>query len=214
MVLAMSWQPAFCENARRKRECRTQTAERYDATHFALHGLWPQPGSNVYCGVSAEQEQLDKSGKWRRLEIARLPQDLWDRLRRTMPGTQSSLHRHEWVKHGTCYSRDAETYYAHSLALMDAVNASSLRDLFASSIGTRLSNRQIRSAFDTAFGDGAGDRVRVACRRDGNRQLIVELTLGLKGRVTNAPDMAMLIQNAPKTDPGCPGGIIDRAGFQ
>lgn len=218
MVLAISWQPAFCENARRKRECRSQTATRYDATHFALHGLWPQSRSNIYCGVSAEQERLDKSGKWSRLDIARLPQDLWDRLRITMPGTQSGLHRHEWVKHGTCYSADAETYYEDSLALMDAINASSVQALFAGAIGTRLTNAQVRNGFDAAFGKGVGDRVRLSCRRDGNRQLIVEMTLGLKGvieaSVANPPDIAALALAALPTDPGCPGGTIDPAGFQ
>src|SRR3546814_10932851 len=50
-VLAVSWQPAFCETRPAKPECVTQDEDRFDASHFALHGLWPQPRGNVYCGV-------------------------------------------------------------------------------------------------------------------------------------------------------------------
>ena len=51
MVLAISWQAGFCETRPRLPECRSQTNKRYDANHFALHGLWPQPGNLAYCDV-------------------------------------------------------------------------------------------------------------------------------------------------------------------
>src|SRR3546814_1497468 len=41
-VLAVSWQPAFCETRPAKPECVTQDEDRFDASHFALHGLWPR----------------------------------------------------------------------------------------------------------------------------------------------------------------------------
>ena len=47
-VLALSWQPAFCEANPGKRECRWQTGSRYDASYLSLHGLWPQPASLQY----------------------------------------------------------------------------------------------------------------------------------------------------------------------
>ncbi len=52
-TLAVSWQPAFCEARTRTPECRSQTPGRFDASHFSLHGLWPEPYENVFCGVSA-----------------------------------------------------------------------------------------------------------------------------------------------------------------
>jgi len=42
-LLALTWQPSFCENKPNRKECRTQTTNRYDAKHWSLHGLWPQP---------------------------------------------------------------------------------------------------------------------------------------------------------------------------
>ena len=41
-VLAVNWQLAFCETRSRLPECRSQTEDRFDASHFTLHGLWPQ----------------------------------------------------------------------------------------------------------------------------------------------------------------------------
>ncbi len=214
LVLAMSWQPAFCEKFSRKRECRSQNAGRYDATHFALHGLWPQPRGREYCGVSDRDRETDKRRRWRDLPDVALSAGLRDRLDTVMPGVQSYLDRHEWIKHGTCYSSDMETYYRDSLGLMDAINASSVRDLFARSIGRRLDAFRIRQAFDDAFGRGVGRRVRVSCRDDGNRRLIGEITLGLEGVVGETPDIGKLALASRTLRGGCPGGIVDPVGLQ
>src|SRR5947209_557529 len=48
-VLSLSWEPSFCETHNRKPECAEEKADDFDATHFTLHGLWPQ--SSEYCNV-------------------------------------------------------------------------------------------------------------------------------------------------------------------
>ena len=63
-VLAVSWQPAFCETKPDKIECRTQTADRFDASNFTLHGLWPQPRRMAYCNVGKTDIANDKDGSW------------------------------------------------------------------------------------------------------------------------------------------------------
>ena len=55
-----------------------------------------------------------------------------------MPGTRSALHRHEWLKHGTCYGDTAEEYFADALQLMAELNASPVRALLAARIGGRV----------------------------------------------------------------------------
>ena len=102
-VLSVSWQPAFCETKRDKAECATQTPDRFDATHFTLHGLWPQPRRNAYCDVPPEMSLADKDGDWDRLPEPKLSDATRQRLAQVMPGTQSNLERHEWIKHGTCF---------------------------------------------------------------------------------------------------------------
>ncbi|NKB52371.1 MAG: hypothetical protein GKR97_09130 [Rhizobiaceae bacterium] len=214
MVLAISWQAGFCETRPRLPECRSQTTRRYDANHFSLHGLWPQPRNQSYCNVDASQKRLDTSRKWSRLTGLGLSEELQNELLKIMPGARSFLHRHEWIKHGTCYSADAETYFHDSLLLMNKINNSPLRDLFASSIGKQLTGRQIRKVVNASFGKGAGQRVRIACKRDGRRTIITELTIGLRGEITEQMPLSDLIQAAPQTRPGCPAGIVDAVGLQ
>ena len=89
-----------------------------------------------------------------------------------------------------------------------------MRDLFAANIGRELSVAEIRESFDEAFGRGAGERVRLACRDDGSRRLIVELTIGLRGDIPGGTPVAQLIAASAPTDEGCPGGIVDPVGLQ
>lgn len=61
-VLSVGWEPGFCETHETKSECETETSDSFDATHFTLHGLWPQPRRREYCQVSQELIEADKSG--------------------------------------------------------------------------------------------------------------------------------------------------------
>ena len=211
-VFAISWQPAFCEGHANRDECTTQTADRFDASHFALHGLWPQRVD--YCGVARDTQLADKDGKWSALPALQLTDATRQKLAQMMPGTQSLLDRHEWIKHGTCYGEKSDLYFTDALAMLEAVNASAVRELFAGSIGKELTQQQVRAAFDTAFGKGAGERVRLACDRDGDRTVITELTIGLTGEITGPGDFKRLTMAARPTDGGCNKGIVDAVGLQ
>jgi ribonuclease T2 len=213
-VLAASWQPAFCETKPDKVECRTQTPERFDASHFALHGLWPQPRTVSYCRVERPQIEDDKAGRWDQLPAVALEPATAEELNKVMPGTQSHLERHEWTKHGACYGTAADEYFTDALALMRALNGSAVQELFASHAGQFLSFADISKAFDQSFGAGAGRRVRMQCARDNGRLIISELTIGLTGNITPQSSLADLIAAAQPTKSECPGGIVDVAGQQ
>jgi ribonuclease T2 len=208
-VLAASWQPAFCQIHRSKTECQTQTEARFDSAHFTLHGLWPQPRANVYCGVSRELRTDAEAGRWSDLPPLELTDETRADLDVVMPGTQSDLQRHEWIKHGTCYSDTAEEYYVESLQLMNQLNASPVRVLFAARIGERVTADELRAAFDQAFGADAGDRVEMAC----SGGLITELRIHLDGAITETTRFAELIAAANPVRGGCTGGRVDPAGF-
>ncbi|QBR71853.1 ribonuclease T [Beijerinckiaceae bacterium] len=214
-VLSVSWQPAFCEGKSDKTECKTQSAGRFDATHFTLHGLWPQPGSNIFCHVSPDLVAADKNKEWDKLPAPKLEAATRKSLEEVMPGTASNLERHEWIKHGSCFQGEsADAYFSRALALMAQLNGSKARELFASHIGSEITNAAIKDAFDESFGAGSGDRVRVSCKRDGSRNLIVELTIGLVGEIDDEPSFAELVAASSPTDPGCPRGIVDPVGLQ
>ena len=211
--LAISWQSSFCERNAEKPECRTQTDDRPDARRFSLHGLWPQPRGREYCGVADAMVQVDKAGRWRQLPAPEVSAATRARLDGLMPGSQSALDRHEWLRHGSCYG-PAEAYFSHSLDMVDAINASPVGKLFASRLGREVTVEEILAAFDAGFGAGAGRRVRVSCDRDGGRMIIGELTVELSGEVAGTPDLGRLMRAAKTVRPGCASGIVDRVGRQ
>ena len=213
-VLAVNWQPAFCETSPGKPECRRQSEDSFEATNFTLHGLWPQPRSKEYCDVPPRQRMASEFGDWHDLPELELSPALRRDLDEAMPGTQSGLDRHEWTKHGTCYGTGAEEYYADALDLMLALNTSDVAELFAGNIGRKITLAQVRQAFDTAFGPGTGERVSMDCAPDGNRTIITELTIGFTGDITGPDDFGALIAAASPTDGGCRSGMVDPVGLR
>lgn len=216
-VLAISWQPGFCETKPSKPECQSQTEDRFDAMHFTLHGLWPQPRGNQYCHISPEEVAKDKNKKWADLLELTLSEETRNELNKVMPGTQSFLHRHEWTKHGTCYNGETpDKYFSDSIMLMRALNnpGAPFHTLFADNIGKELTAAEISNAFDETFGDGTSDKIKISCSRDGDRLLITEITINLQGDLDEI-SMSEALFSAPNTNNrGCTMGIVDPVGFQ
>jgi len=214
-VFAVAWEPSFCATRPEKAECKAETAQSFQGSHLVLHGLWPQPYGNFYCKVSEADKRNDKSGHWQDLPEVTLDAATRQALDRAMPGTQSDLDRHEWLKHGTCTGESPQVYFATEIALLGQVNASPVRALFADNAGKELTSDAIRSAFDKAFGEGTGERVRVSCLTDrkSGKRLISEVTLGLTGPV--GPDSKLgdlMLAASPTRNAGCNKGFVDRPG--
>ncbi|MDJ0676783.1 MAG: hypothetical protein QNJ36_15630 [Calothrix sp. MO_167.B42] len=206
-VLAVSWQPSFCETRPEKVECVNQTGDRFDATNFAIHGLWPQPRNNTYCNVPQNLKQLDKNRRWLELPELALSRELRQELAIKMPGYQSGLHRHEWYKHGTCYSETPEEYYQETIALLDQLNESGVRTLFAQNLERDITNNQIGQAFSTAF--GSTSKVLVSCVNVNRENLIQELLINLRGEIEANTNIADLLAAAPNANSGCRQGQVD-----
>ncbi|MCV9999840.1 ribonuclease [Pararhizobium sp. YC-54] len=211
-ILAVSWQPGFCETRPNRTECAGQTEERYDATHFSLHGLWPVKKS--YCGVSAEIKARDRKGDWLDLPQLAMAQETAAQLLVAMPGTQSGLDRHQWLRSGTCHGGTAQDYFSVQLRLLEEINGSAVRKLFASRLGREVTEGEVKQAFDESFGAGAGKRVRMRCQKAGARNVVTGLTIGLSGDVSANAGLSTLILAAGDTDFKCAKGIVDAAGIQ
>lgn len=214
-LLAVSWQPAFCEQRPNKVECRSQRAGRFDTNNFSLHGLWPQPRNKTYCDVSVGKISTDKSGRWNKLPKLDLSEEMRNELERKMPGYRSYLHRHEWFKHGTCMPGfSPESYFRVSLDLLDQLNASAVRALAADSINANLGFRDFAYAFGRAFGKDTQSRFILDCYRDDGRRIIHELKLSISGDLSKITDLATLITSGESVGKSCPGGIVDPVGLQ
>ena len=204
-VLALTWQAAFCQMRRNKPECREQTSRRFDANHFSLHGLWPQPRSKVFCGVSSHQSKRS----WSRIPPLDLSAKTRRELEQRMPGMASNLQRHEWLKHGTCYGKPADAYFRDALALLQQVNQSAVQRLFADHIGERITAAEIRAAADQSFGRGSGARIVVNCRSG----MITELQIQLRGPIDSDSRIGTLMRNAATAPVRCSAGRVDAVGF-
>lgn len=193
-LLAISWQNAFCETHRDKRECRNVDPKGYAASHFTLHGLWPQPRHKVNC-KGDRKVWLDRA--------------LYGELLEVMPAAKSGLHKHEWKKHGTCYGKSADLYFKDSIALIRQVNSSAVRDLFAKNAGKILTKKEVMQAFDKSFGKGSGRKVKMMCHQG----LITELQLNLDGEISKESDIKVLLKSAHNAQGGCQKGKVDKVGF-
>ncbi|MFB2550738.1 ribonuclease T2 family protein [Ensifer soli] len=211
-VFSVSWLPGFCETRAKRPECREQTAERFDARHFTLHGLWPV--KKRFCGVSADLRRTDRRGRWLELPAVDLSKATAERLATVMPGIRSGLDRHQWLASGTCQPLSPEAYFARQIAFLDRLNASPVRALFESRLGMSVRQEEVAAAFAEAFGDGAGTRIRLRCARDGSRTVITGMTIGLGGEGGLEGDMAELILASAQTRGTCLEGVVDAAGLQ
>ncbi len=203
-LLVLSWHNAFCETHRKKTECRNP--KKSEKGKLVLHGLWPQPRNNAYCGVPQKSIAKDKHHQWKALPNIDIEESTLELMDSYMPGYVSRLHKHEWIKHGTCYGKSADRYYHDALTLASEVDHSAVGKLLRSHVGKKITLSQVRGAFDHAFGKGAGERVEMKCQGG----LVTEFWIHVGGR---GDRLAELIGKGSRTKSRCHKGKIDRAGY-
>jgi len=219
-VLALSWEPAFCETHSDKLECASQTATRFDATNFVLHGLWPNRSNDPnhtfsYCGASQNQIRLDKVGDWCDLPALQLSTDVMQRLDETMPGKQSCLQNHEWYKHGTCSGLSAEAYYNVSTWLVQSFAQTNFNRYIAANVGQTVDRSAVLEQFAVEFGAGAQDYLSVRCNEVGGVDVLTEIRITLKKDLSMPDDWSLLFPANPShIDGSCPRQFkIDAVGL-
>jgi len=205
-LLALSWQNAFCQTHQYKKECKSMKKGDFASSHFVLHGLWPQPRNNQYCNVSKKEIGIDKNKQWNRLERLNLTPRVREDLKKYMTGYSSNLHLHEWVKHGSCYGTNANSYYKDAINLLNQVNSSKVQDYFSKNIGKIVKLKDVREIFNNEFGKGSGDRVTMSCRKG----LITELWLYIG---SGSSDLKSLFAKGSKQKSRCFKGKIDEVGY-
>ena len=217
-LLALSWQPAFCELKPGKTECEQLNAGELPITEtqLSLHGLWPQPRGQEYCGVPAGLVALDKASRWAELPEVAVDAETASSSRWRCRGRRAS-------SSGTSGSSTAPASSAPAGRTSISTTRcgwsrrstprrwrrSSPRTWAASS-----STADLRAAFDAAFGAGAGERVQVHCAGDRGRTLIQEVSVNLAGAIGPETPVAALILAADPVSPAARAGVVDPAGLQ
>lgn len=179
-ILSISWQPGYCAARPKSRGCADFSATAPAARQFSLVSRFQARKS--YCGIDAALKQKARKGKWTDLPEITLASGTKDRLLIAMPAARLGLDRQQWLRSGSCVAASAETYYGRSLDLLDQLNASPVPALFVGKAGGVITLAEVRAAFDQAFGKGAGERVRLSCRKAGDKSLVIGLTIGIAAR--------------------------------
>ena len=196
-VLALSWQPAFCETKPDKPECAVTDPAAYQAGNFTLHGLWPNKND---CGT-----HYGFCGSYKKMvrpfcdyaEVS-MQDETRTALGIVMPSAAhgSCLQRHEWHKHGTCQTAwDADAYFKISMRLLAEVTASPLGVFVSQNVGKTVETEAFLGKVDEAFGPGARDRVRLKCK-GGN---LVDLYIYLPKDMPEGEPLSALIQKGPQS---------------
>ena len=160
-VLALTWSPSYCENARRPdpRQCNL------DIPGFVVHGLWPQyeRGYPQYCASNLPR---------------RLPSSTISGISDVIPSPGAV--QYQWEKHGICAGLRPELYFTTMRqALRRVTIPEAYRDV-RNDIHSQA--RSIEAAFITA-NPGMSDRgIAVSCDRDGVIEVRICLTRRLDFR--------------------------------
>ncbi|MEN6489135.1 MAG: ribonuclease T2 [Smithella sp.] len=219
-VLALSWQPAFCETKPDKKECKTQTPDRYDATNLALHGLWPNKNTDKkqtfgFCGVKKSIRKLDTANKWCKMPSLNLTDETKKDLTQSMPGYASCLERHEWYKHGTCSGMKADKYFSTSNLLVATFAATAMGQYIAANVGSIIDADDLFKEFEKDFGEGSRDSLKLHCTKLEGVNLLVEVRVYLANPIPAGGELKDLLVSPPAHEKGsCPQTFfIDEAGL-
>lgn len=193
-VLALSWQPAFCETRPDKPECRIDDPNAYQAGNFTLHGLWP---NRAECGIDygfcgpvrgPEDDFCD-------YPPIDLEPPVLAELAEVMPSVpaRSCLERHEWHKHGTCQTQwSDDDYYAISVDLTRQFNEAGLGRFMAERAGRRIAARDLLTRIEQALGRGARERIQLDCAQG----MLVEVRISLPADLAEGESLAELVGRA------------------
>jgi len=197
-ILALSWHNSFCKTHPNKKECRP--LYNYGKNHLVLHGLWPDKKS--YCNVAESLIEKDKKHQWRALpepltyNIIRNPEFI-----RYFPGILSGLEKHEWIKHGTCYTNNPKEYFTTAVNLTKEVDNSMVGEYLRANIGAIVNIVNLRKIFEKSFGRGNGNKLAMLCKKG----FLTEIRISLHGRGQRLKEM---LKNAKSIHSRCIEGRV------
>jgi len=193
-VLAVSWQPAFCETHENKPECSIDDPDAYQAKNFTLHGLWPNKAScGKQYGFCGTQQKLPKGSGFCDYPAIDFSENIFDELKKVMPsaGSGSCLQRHEWYKHGTCQTKwNDDQYFSTAISLLRQFNQSGVSRFMTDNLGKVVMEKDLYDVVDKAFGPGSHERMKIICN-NGN---LVDIFINLPTKMDSPVSLGELIR--------------------
>jgi len=209
--LVITWGPSLCRVEPDNQGCASGQVGKQGRT-WILHGLWPQPAENQYCGVPKEIAE-----RARKIHEADMPPvQLHDDVRNTLQSMMSDVSimaPHEWYSHGTCSGVTPDVFFSDAAALTEQAREI-LDPMFKESEGKRITLSTVRDQFNAQFGEGAGDRVALTCRNlTGEGSVIYELHVSLPPvtelrTAGDTPSLKRLLLAGPPITAGCRHGNV------
>lgn len=205
-LLVVTWGPSLCTVERSNPGCRSGHVGQLGPT-LILHGLWPQPSSEQFCGVPKGQRDTT-------LPSLNLPQDLQADLASKMSDS-AIMAPHEWNAHGTCSGLPPADYFGIATSLADQA-IQILNPVFRGAQGGRVSLDVVRGRLNAELGAGAGDRATMSCRQAGEQGMVAyEVQMSLPpvpelGSGSKAIALRDVIDRGPTLSGGCRRGTVPR----
>ena len=212
-VFSLSWQPAFCETKPDKKECVTQTPDRYDAKNLVLHGLWPNKNDDkqhkYFCGVKSSIKKLDNASTWCQMPAPDLSADTQKNLSSYMPGYASCLERHEWYKHGTCSGLESDAYFTLAYKLASKMADTNFGKYISANVGKAIDSDDLLAEFEKDFGQNSRKYVKLFCENLRGNSLLSEVRLYLSTDLSALRDLKDFLVSPSASEQGsCPQKIF------
>jgi ribonuclease T2 len=215
-MLALSWQPAWCEVVARNRALPECMRSYSGVQALGLHGLWPQWGE--YCKVDPGQIRAACAKDRCALAPVPLAAETEKLVAEVMPASVSRLDRYEWTKHGGCSGMAPDAYFRTAARLVEAARASTLGRLLGDRVGETVRRSELCAAFAADFGADKTAALLFSLRETRKGAYLTEVRVSLKGDdgTALALDTAH-VAPLPKGDCDRPGDktfFIDPPGYQ
>jgi ribonuclease T2 len=185
-VLAITWQPGFCEHAKyngKKPECDAMNSGALEARTLSLHGLWP---NKQECGV----QYGSCSGK-----PFELSKDTIEKIAPWMPNFfyERSFGAYEWNKHGKCQSLAPDDYFIKAVSAVRVVNESEVGKIVLGNTGKTIKVNDFFDRVQKRYGDKVANTIQLVCVQ---RKYLQEIRVSLALDFVTDRDLPQLVANA------------------
>jgi ribonuclease T2 len=185
-VLAITWQPGFCEHVKyngKKPECDAMNSGALPAKTLSLHGLWPnkkecgtQYGSCSGEAFALSKDTIEKVAPW-------MPNFFYER----------TFGAYEWNKHGKCQSLPPDAYFIKAVSAVRVVNDSEVGKIVLGSVGKSFRVGEFFDRVRARYGDRVANSITLVCTQ---HKYLQEIRVSLPLEFGTDRDLGQMVGDA------------------